>query len=84
MECTLDDKHQSGVCAGEQLHPVLTEILSGTQTVLATATETVKTTYTGSVFPIATLATGGSGSVAGSRSTILSLLTVTLSALLAL
>ncbi|KAF9046776.1 hypothetical protein BJ165DRAFT_1474226 [Panaeolus papilionaceus] len=27
VECTLDDKHQSGVCAGEQLHPVLTEIL---------------------------------------------------------
>ncbi|KAF9050442.1 hypothetical protein BJ165DRAFT_1001949 [Panaeolus papilionaceus] len=70
VECTLDNEKKSGVCAGEHLYAVLTEVPNATGTVLSTATETVKTTYTGSIVPVATISTGGSGKSA-TRSTAL-------------
>lgn len=82
VECTLDNEKKSGVCAGEHLYAVLTEVPNATGTVLSTATETIKTTYTGSVVPVATISTGGSGKSA-TRSTALFVGTVVLGALVA-
>ncbi|PPR05876.1 hypothetical protein CVT24_006630 [Panaeolus cyanescens] len=80
MECVLDDKHELGVCSGENLYAELTEVVDGTQTVLSTFTETVPTTYTGTVFPIATITTSAAGSLYSTRSAVLTLAAVMLGA----
>ncbi|PPQ73165.1 hypothetical protein CVT24_009102 [Panaeolus cyanescens] len=58
LECTLDDAKERGVCIGANLHADLTTITSGTQTVVATCTESIETTFTGDVIPVATLSSG--------------------------
>ncbi|PPQ75073.1 hypothetical protein CVT24_010145 [Panaeolus cyanescens] len=63
LECTLDDAKERGVCIGANLHADLTTITSGTQTVVATQTESIGTTFTGDVVPFATLSSGAAHSL---------------------
>ncbi|PPQ75074.1 hypothetical protein CVT24_010146 [Panaeolus cyanescens] len=63
LECTLDDAKERGVCIGANLYADLTTITSGTQAVVATHTESIGTTFTGDVVPIATLSSGAAHSL---------------------
>ncbi|KAF9041231.1 hypothetical protein BJ165DRAFT_1487897 [Panaeolus papilionaceus] len=57
FDCTVDDEKKMGVCKGANLYADVAEVVSGTQTVLSTRTETMSTTFTGTVYPMATLGT---------------------------
>ncbi|PPR05875.1 hypothetical protein CVT24_006629 [Panaeolus cyanescens] len=83
MECVLDDKHELGVCSGENMYAELTEVVDGTQTVLSTYTTTVPTTYTGSVIPVATITTSAAASLYCTRSAVLTLVAMVLGAFVA-
>ncbi|PPQ84176.1 hypothetical protein CVT24_001836, partial [Panaeolus cyanescens] len=84
VECQLDTEKNTGVCAGEHLYANLIESISGTQVVFATVTQTVGTTYTGNLIPLATITTGAAAGMSSIRSTALLLATVALGAFISI
>ncbi|KAF9036232.1 hypothetical protein BJ165DRAFT_624460 [Panaeolus papilionaceus] len=66
-ECTSDSDKKKAVCVDEWLHPDLTATVVNRETVAATLTHTLPTTYTGDITPVATLPKGGAKRLSGAN-----------------